>query len=206
MVLQAVIADEPRTCAPIRISRPWRTRGVICARAESLARHAVAIDPNYFDAWNTLGAIFVLEKRPSDAVQALQTALALNPKSGQAHYNLSLALALGGDPQVAGGRSCPSLQAGSRLLPVNKYSATPAPGPAPLDQMFNLVSANRRVQLVSSLLAVALGHHETVAVTRDNRLLVQAHWLVRPAGGHQAEPGVPLPGGEPTSRGRSSRH
>ena len=31
---------------------------------------------------------------------------------------------------------------------------------------------------------------------RDDRLLVQAERVVRPAGGHQAEPGVPLPGGE----------
>ena len=44
-------------------SRRSRTRAAISARAESLERQALAIDGDYFDAWNTLGAIFVVEKR-----------------------------------------------------------------------------------------------------------------------------------------------
>ena len=98
------------------------TRGDL-ARAESLARRAVAIDPTYFDAWNTLGAIYVLAKRPADAVQSLKTALALNPKSGQANYNLSLALALGRRREGGQGRPRRRLLVGSALLPVNVNAA-----------------------------------------------------------------------------------
>ena len=45
--------------------------------------------------------MYVSADRPVDAVQALTTAVALNPASGQARYNLSLALRRQGDGQAA---------------------------------------------------------------------------------------------------------
>lgn len=100
-VLKAVVADEPANMRAYQnLAALAYTRGDL-GGAESLARRAVEIDPKYFDAWNTLGAVYVLAKRPDDAVDALNTALALNPANGQALYNLSLALGLRGDAQAA---------------------------------------------------------------------------------------------------------
>jgi choline-sulfatase len=100
-VLQAVIADEPRNMRAYQnLAALAFTRGDI-ARAESLARRAIEIDRTYFDPWNTLGAIYIVAERPSEAVEALTTAIALNPESGQAQYNLSLALRARGDVQAA---------------------------------------------------------------------------------------------------------
>jgi tetratricopeptide (TPR) repeat protein len=101
VVLRGVIADEPRNVRAYQnLAALAYTRGDL-ARAEALARRAVDIDREYFEAWNTLGAIYVLADRSNDAVQALSTALALNPASGQAQYNLSLALGRRGDAQAA---------------------------------------------------------------------------------------------------------
>lgn len=100
-VLQAVVADEPRNMRAYQnLATLAYARGDL-ARAESLARKAIDIDPAYFDAWNTLGAVYVVMERPADAVKALNQAVALGPGSGQAQYNLSLALRLAGDPQAA---------------------------------------------------------------------------------------------------------
>lgn len=100
-VLQAVVADEPRNMRAYQnLATLAYARGDL-ARAESLARHATEIDPAYFDAWNTLGAVYVLMKRPAEAIASLTRAVALSPRSGQAQYNLSLALRLKGDLQAA---------------------------------------------------------------------------------------------------------
>lgn len=63
------------------------------ARAETLERQALEVDPDYFEAWNTLGAIYIVRKQPMRAIEALTTATRLNSTSGQAFHNLSLALA-----------------------------------------------------------------------------------------------------------------
>lgn len=100
-VLRAVLADEPNNMRAYQnLAAIAYTRGDL-AQAESLARRAVEIDRGYFDAWNTLGAIYVLEKRSAEAVQALTTAVSLNPSNAQAHYNLSLASQAHGDLQAA---------------------------------------------------------------------------------------------------------
>jgi tetratricopeptide (TPR) repeat protein len=43
----------------------------------------------------------VLSKRPADAIRALQHAIRVNPSSGQAYYNLALALRADGQLAVA---------------------------------------------------------------------------------------------------------
>jgi tetratricopeptide (TPR) repeat protein len=99
-ILRSVIADEPRNFRAFHnLAAIAYSRGDLAA-AEKLERQALAIDPNYFEAWNTLGAIFVVAKRPTEAIDALNTALRVDPSSGQAHYNLSLALRAAG--QTAG--------------------------------------------------------------------------------------------------------
>ena len=70
-------------------------------RAEQMARRALEIDASYFDAWNTLGAVYLMMGRPSDAIEALTKAVAARSDSGQAHYNLALAHQARGDPQAA---------------------------------------------------------------------------------------------------------
>lgn len=101
VVLNAVIADEPNNMRAYQnLAALAYTRGDL-ARAESLARRAVEIDRGYFDAWNTLGAIYVLDKRSAEAVEALTTAVSLNPSSAQAQYNLSLASQAHGNLEAA---------------------------------------------------------------------------------------------------------
>jgi choline-sulfatase len=100
-ILRGVIADEPRNFRALHnLAAIAYSRGDLAA-AERLERQALAIDSDYFEAWNTLGAIFVVAKRPGDALDALNTAVRLNPASGQAHYNLALALRAGGQPRAA---------------------------------------------------------------------------------------------------------
>jgi choline-sulfatase len=107
--LNTVLEDEPRNFrAYHNLAAIAYARGDL-RRAESLEREALAIDGSYFDAWNTLGAIYVVEKRPAEALQALNKATALRPSSGQAQYNLALALQASGDlnaAQAAADKAC----------------------------------------------------------------------------------------------------
>jgi Tfp pilus assembly protein PilF len=90
--LRSVLADEPRNVrAHHNLATIAYSRGDL-VRAEELERQAIAIDRNYFEAWNTLGAIYIASGQPDAAVAALNTALSLNPSSDQARHNLSLAL------------------------------------------------------------------------------------------------------------------
>ena len=93
---------------------------ISAARNRSNARRSPSIG-NYFDAWNTLGAIYVVEKRSAEAVQALNKATALRPASGQAQYNLALALQAAGDLERGAGRGRQGVLAGVAILPVICY-------------------------------------------------------------------------------------
>ena len=90
--LRSVLADEPRNVrAHHNLATIAYSRGDL-TRAEELERRAIEIDRNYFEAWNTLGAIYIASGQPEAAVTALNTALKLNPSSDQARHNLSLAM------------------------------------------------------------------------------------------------------------------
>lgn len=90
--LRVVLEHDPKNVgAHHNLAAIAYARGDL-VRAEALERQAIALDAGYFDAWNTLGAIYVLAKRPNEAIDALQRAIQLEPRSGQAHYNLALAL------------------------------------------------------------------------------------------------------------------
>jgi arylsulfatase A-like enzyme/Flp pilus assembly protein TadD len=90
--LDSVLADEPRNVrAHHNLATIAYTRGDL-QRAEELERQAIAIDQNYFEAWNTLGAIYIASGKPEAAIAALNTAITLNPASEQARHNLSLAV------------------------------------------------------------------------------------------------------------------
>jgi arylsulfatase A-like enzyme/Flp pilus assembly protein TadD len=107
--LKTVLEDEPRNVrAYHNLAAIAYSRGDL-RRAESLERQALAIDGNYFEAWNTLGAIYVVEKRAAEALQAMNKATALRPSSGQAQYNLALALQAAGNldaAQAAADKAC----------------------------------------------------------------------------------------------------
>ena len=99
--LRTVIEYEPENVRGYHnLAAIAYSRGDLAA-AETLERRALAIDDKYFDAWNTLGAIHLLSKRTPEAIQALETAIRLNPASGQAHYNLALALRAAGRAPAA---------------------------------------------------------------------------------------------------------
>jgi len=77
--------------------------------AEALERKALALAPEYSEAWNTLGAIALVRKRTGDAVEALTNATRWGPTNAQAFQNLALALQAGGQrdrARAAAGRAC----------------------------------------------------------------------------------------------------
>lgn len=100
-ILQAVVADEPRNMRAYQnLAAIAYSRGDL-TRAEQMARRALEIDASYFDAWNTLGATYLMMRRPADAIEVLSKAVALRPESGQAHHNLALAHQAQGDARAA---------------------------------------------------------------------------------------------------------
>jgi tetratricopeptide (TPR) repeat protein len=100
-ILRGVIADEPRNArAYHNLAAIAYTRGDL-RNAEVLERQALEIDRSYFEAWNTLGAVHLMAKRPRAALDALTTAIRLKPDSGEAQYNLALALRATGQPAAA---------------------------------------------------------------------------------------------------------
>ena len=60
--------DEPRNVSALHnLAAIAYARGDL-QRAEALERQASPSTQDYFEAWNTLGAIYVLSKRPADAI------------------------------------------------------------------------------------------------------------------------------------------
>ena len=100
--LRVVLDNEPRNVGALHnLAAIAYSRGDV-RRAEELERQVISIDANYYDAWNTLGAIYVVSRRPVEAIEALEMAIRLQPSSGQAHYNLALALRANGQDDRAG--------------------------------------------------------------------------------------------------------
>jgi Flp pilus assembly protein TadD len=62
------------------------------ARAEQLYLQVLQADPKHADAWQLLGAAYVMQRRVPEAVQALRRALQLDPQHAAAHDNLGIAL------------------------------------------------------------------------------------------------------------------
>jgi Flp pilus assembly protein TadD len=62
------------------------------ARAEQLYLQVLQADPNHADAWQLLGAAYIMQRRLPEAVPALRRALQLNPQHAAAHDNLGIAL------------------------------------------------------------------------------------------------------------------
>ncbi len=60
---------------------------------------AIAINPNYAEALNTLGTVYRLQKRLPEAIAYIERAIALNPNYAEAYFNLSTTLLLMGDMQ-----------------------------------------------------------------------------------------------------------
>ena len=60
--------------------------------AEGLYRQIIDHDKRNFLAYSRLGTIHLQEGRPQSALEALQTAVELNPDSGEARCNLATAL------------------------------------------------------------------------------------------------------------------
>ena len=62
-------------------------------QTESLLKRAVAVDPNYSDAYFQLGILYSDQHKYSEAVEQFERALKINPDSANAHYRLGQALA-----------------------------------------------------------------------------------------------------------------
>src|SRR5206468_7708825 len=90
--LEVAVKDQPDDY------RAWHNLAAIAYsrgdldRAEGLEQKALAINRQYAEGWNTLGAIFIVRKQPAAAIDALSEATRLAPRNAQAFHNLALAL------------------------------------------------------------------------------------------------------------------
>lgn len=56
-------------------------------------KHALKLNPNFVEAYNSLGLTFIQSDRPAEALAPLQTAINKRPDYPEAHHNLGVALA-----------------------------------------------------------------------------------------------------------------
>ena len=69
--------------------------------AEHAYRQALALDPEFVEAWINLGLVSLLQGRPTEAATCQREALRLDPESADAHNNLGMAhYALGHQPEA----------------------------------------------------------------------------------------------------------
>lgn len=61
--------------------------------AETLLKRAVALDPNYADAYFQLGALYGDEHKYKEAIEHYELALKINPNAANIHYRLAQVLA-----------------------------------------------------------------------------------------------------------------
>ena len=54
-------------------------------------KKALALEPNYSEAYNNIGLVLIGQGKPEEAVEAHNKAISLNPDSPEAHLNLSFA-------------------------------------------------------------------------------------------------------------------
>lgn len=83
--------------APDQDCRSWFTRGAHMeadepAKAEAAYRHALALAPDYVDAYLNLGAMLCESKRCDEAVALYDIALTHCPNSALVHFNHAIAL------------------------------------------------------------------------------------------------------------------
>ena len=69
--------------------------------AERLFRLVIAASPNSGATWNNLGAVYLIDGRTDEAIDALTRAVALNPDLAAAHNGLGVALARAGQTDRA---------------------------------------------------------------------------------------------------------
>ena len=60
---------------------------------ESHLKHALALNPDYADAFFQLGVFYADERKYAEAVEQYQRALKINPNAANTHYRLGQALA-----------------------------------------------------------------------------------------------------------------
>ncbi|MBV8780087.1 MAG: tetratricopeptide repeat protein [Phycisphaerae bacterium] len=92
--------------------------------AEALYRSVIAADPNVAEAWQLLGLLHTQSSRPSEAVEFLRRAIALNPHAAHYYVNYANALRLTQqhDAAIAAARKAidlrPTLPSGYNILGV----------------------------------------------------------------------------------------
>ena len=69
------------------------------ADAEATYKKVIALRPDYWDAYNTLGAFYVRQRRFDDAIEQLQRARQLTPDNTQVYNNLAGVYLASGRPQ-----------------------------------------------------------------------------------------------------------
>ena len=76
---------------------PIDSRPKLAGQIESLLRNALALDPNYSDAYFRLGNLYAEQHRYEDAVAQYDRALKLGASSANIHYRLGQALSRSGN-------------------------------------------------------------------------------------------------------------
>ena len=91
----AELSDDLAAC--LWKKGPIDSRPELAGQIESLLRHALALDPNYSDAYFRLGNLYAEQHRYEDAIAQYDRALQLGASSANIHYRLGQALARSGN-------------------------------------------------------------------------------------------------------------
>jgi tetratricopeptide (TPR) repeat protein len=77
----------------LRKTSPTDSKAGRDSDAETLLKRAVALDPNYADAYFQLGALYGDEHKYKEAIEHYELALKINPNAASTHYRLAQVLA-----------------------------------------------------------------------------------------------------------------
>jgi tetratricopeptide (TPR) repeat protein len=91
----AELSDDLAAC--LWKEGPIDSRSELAGQIESLLRHALALDPNYSDAYFRLGNLYAEQHRYEDAIAQYDRALQLGASSANIHYRLGQVLARSGN-------------------------------------------------------------------------------------------------------------
>jgi tetratricopeptide (TPR) repeat protein len=100
LIAKAIVRDGQTPVFHSNLGLAYQGQGAFSPAAISLTR-AVALQPDYADAFSNLGNVFQDQGKPELAVVSYGRALALRPTLAAAHYNLANALRAQGDLAAA---------------------------------------------------------------------------------------------------------
>jgi tetratricopeptide (TPR) repeat protein len=112
--------------------------------AKNAARQAVKVAPDSGEGWSVLGAIYLAENRPSEALDALRKANDLSPRDQEISRQLSIAYGRVSDPNAAQKTGAPMSPSNPGATPGVQPSPTPAAPAVPTNVYVQFITDNLR--------------------------------------------------------------